>query len=117
MEHENVYMEKECEDGFFEIEVSRSYLEFIGTKLNFLEDMEQRFRSLDGIYLDPDINCCHFKLKDIQENIQISNTTIESIQDLARNLIYQTELLRRDNTKVSLFISGLPECENCSELI
>lgn len=117
MENENVYKEEEFEDGFFEIEVSRSYLNFIGTKLDFLESMERKIEFLKEIEVDSGNNCCHFCIMDIQEAIQISRNTIDSIQDLARNLIFQTENVRRDNAKLCEYISGLPECGNCSELI
>lgn len=109
---EKLYNEEKLEEDFFEIDVSRFFLESIGHKLDFLEAIQKRVNFLNDVELDTD-SCCHFVLMDIQEGIGICEEIINSIQELSRNLIFQTENIRIDNQAISEDTLDLSECDVC----
>jgi len=101
-------------EPFFEIGISKFYLKSIGTKLDFLEDMMLKIDSLSGINLDSGYSC-HIQTMVLQETIDVSERTIDSIQDIARNLIFQTEKIRIENKEILDELAGLADCCECTD--
>lgn len=112
IENEIKSSKNDLEEYFFEIDVSRFFLESIEHKLDFLEAIQKRVNFLNDVELDTD-SCCHFVLMDIQEGIGICEEIINSIQELSRNLIFQTENIRIDNQAISEDTLDLSECDVC----
>ena len=101
-------------EPFFEIGVSKFYLKPIRAKLDFLEDMMLKIDSLSGINLDSG-HSCHIQTMVLEETIDVSERTIDSIQDLARNLIFQTEKIRIENKEILEDLVGLADCCECTD--